>query len=266
MEKENDMEKEKVLVSYSAGTDSTTLAFYYKNLGYDVTLVTLDDGAYNDPDLGEPYYNPNKEIDKTPYNEELHFYADYYAKNYGFKHIKLRYPHVGALTALPGVLRKSNNESTVAAETTGGCTFFVGYKFLMLASMLSFGAAHGYKILATGHQPFNDHYEDELPENIQKLRNLWVSIYGSRVNIPVIEHPFYKPKYDTKAKVIKLAYKLGVPLDWTYSCQAGKGRLEDGRYSHCGVCVNCQERVKAFKELGIKDPAPYLSNVVWEDL
>jgi 7-cyano-7-deazaguanine synthase len=47
-----------------------------------------------------------------------------------------------------------------------------------------------------------------------------------------------------KAQIIKLAYKLGVPVELTWSCY--KGDKEP-----CGVCDSCKLRKKGMKELGI---------------
>ena len=54
----------------------------------------------------------------------------------------------------------------------------------------------------------------------------------------------------TKAEVLKLALQLSVPLELTWSCH------EDGKMP-CGRCRGCRMRVKAFKEIGARDPLTY---------
>ena len=52
----------------------------------------------------------------------------------------------------------------------------------------------------------------------------------------------------TKTEVVKKALDLGVPIEYTYSCY----KMIDGK--PCGTCGACEERISAFKELGVKDP------------
>ena len=63
-----------------------------------------------------------------------------------------------------------------------------------------------------------------------------------------IEAPFVSM---SKADVIRLGQSLGVPFELTLSCM----QPTDGR--HCGRCSKCRERIEAFEEAGLKDPARY---------
>ena len=54
----------------------------------------------------------------------------------------------------------------------------------------------------------------------------------------------------TKSVIIKLGYNLGVPFEKTYSCYLGQAK-------HCGKCLACQERLKAFAKSKLKDPVAY---------
>jgi len=51
-----------------------------------------------------------------------------------------------------------------------------------------------------------------------------------------------------KRGVVRLAQKVGAPLELTWSCYAGKGRP-------CRVCDSCKLRDKGFREAGLEDPA-----------
>ena len=51
----------------------------------------------------------------------------------------------------------------------------------------------------------------------------------------------------SKAEVMKLGEKLGVPFELTWSCYVNEDEP-------CGYCVGCTGRARAFKALGIDDP------------
>ena len=55
----------------------------------------------------------------------------------------------------------------------------------------------------------------------------------------------------TKAQVIELGARLGVPFELTLSCMNPAGDR------HCGRCSKCRERREAFAEAGVFDPTPY---------
>lgn len=52
----------------------------------------------------------------------------------------------------------------------------------------------------------------------------------------------------TKAEIIRLGMRLGVPYRLTWSCYMGKARP-------CGRCDSCLVRSKGFEQAGISDPA-----------
>lgn len=54
----------------------------------------------------------------------------------------------------------------------------------------------------------------------------------------------------TKADIVQLGDRLGVPFALTYSCYEGKE-------VHCGACGTCVERREAFELAGVEDPTLY---------
>lgn len=53
-----------------------------------------------------------------------------------------------------------------------------------------------------------------------------------------------------KADIVRLAVRLNVPLELTWSCYLG-GQVA------CGRCDSCALRLKGFREAGFTDPVPY---------
>jgi 7-cyano-7-deazaguanine synthase len=51
-----------------------------------------------------------------------------------------------------------------------------------------------------------------------------------------------------RKQIIKLAIRLKAPIELTWSCH------REGN-NHCGSCYSCKQRLEAFNELGLKDPA-----------
>lgn len=60
-----------------------------------------------------------------------------------------------------------------------------------------------------------------------------------------IEAPFVNM---SKADVVRIGLKIGVPYELTWSCYEGGDRP-------CGKCATCIDRVKAFEINGVADPA-----------
>lgn len=59
-------------------------------------------------------------------------------------------------------------------------------------------------------------------------------------------------QYLSKSDIVKLATKIGAPLEITTSCYEGDDLA-------CGHCDSCQLRLRGFMEAGIKDPIKYNS-------
>ncbi|MFH1858557.1 MAG: 7-cyano-7-deazaguanine synthase [Candidatus Omnitrophota bacterium] len=51
----------------------------------------------------------------------------------------------------------------------------------------------------------------------------------------------------SKAEIIRLGRKLGVPYEYTWSCY-------EGAEFPCGFCDSCLFRAKGFQETGFEDP------------
>lgn len=62
-----------------------------------------------------------------------------------------------------------------------------------------------------------------------------------------LERPFVGM---SKAEIVALGAKLGVPFALTWSCY-------NGGETHCGKCSTCVERAAAFRSAGVPDPTVY---------
>ena len=57
----------------------------------------------------------------------------------------------------------------------------------------------------------------------------------------------------SKAQIITTGHALGVDYSMTISCYD-----PDKQGRSCGQCDSCLHRINGFKEVGIKDPTPYI--------
>lgn len=252
----------KALISYSAGTDSTTLAFYLCSLGFKPTLAVFDDGPDNDPN--DKWFDSTKRPDLNSNFEELVWYQNYYARVFKFDTMKIRFPTLNSLVVENP--KPASRESTAFTESIGN-VMYSGYKTLMALSLLSVAAAKGYECVAFGHLPYNDQYDDSSPIALSQVRNLFADLYGARLQyVPTLLNPWWSEPFGTKESVLKLAHKLQVPLHMTYSCRRGRFVSHEHGWEHCGTCENCLERKRAFEslnkthpELGIEDGALWAS-------
>jgi len=84
---------------------------------------------------------------------------------------------------------------------------------------------------------------DEFIRAFQKAINLGTKS-GTQAKTIKILTPLQNKN---KAQIIKLAVKLKVPLELTWSCYAGNTKP-------CNICPSCIIRAKGFKEAGVADP------------
>jgi 7-cyano-7-deazaguanine synthase len=129
----------------------------------------------------------------------------------------------------------------------------VSSAYIPARNIVFYGVAVAYaETMGADMVVFGSNADDakELPDaslGFAKLMNQLVRI-GTRsgwegrvieITNPLIEY--------TKAETLKLAIKLGVPLELTWSCH------ENGR-TPCGKCRGCRMRLRAFEEAGVHDP------------
>ena len=120
----------------------------------------------------------------------------------------------------------------------------------MILLSLAAGYATGLgikQVCYAAHSGDHAIYPDCRPEFIDTLKRAVKLGTGWTSDGVELESPFM---FLTKAQVVMLGSKLGVPFERTWSCY-------NGRDLHCGKCGTCTERLEAFQLAGVKDPTVY---------
>lgn len=127
--------------------------------------------------------------------------------------------------------------------------FVVPYRNLIFQSIaLSYAESLRAEHLFLGIQLDDDFGFWDCRENYYKKLNKLTKLndrYKIKVNVPLLHF--------SKKDEILLGNKLGVPFEDTWTCYHGPDK--DGK--PCGICHSCAGRLKAFKELNLKDPLEY---------
>lgn len=89
-------------------------------------------------------------------------------------------------------------------------------------------------------------FKDASASYIERMNKLILKGLLSSIDCKII----LPLKLMSRVDVIRLARRLNVPIELTWSCHR-EVRL------HCGQCYACRQRMSAFKFLGLKDPATY---------
>jgi len=94
----------------------------------------------------------------------------------------------------------------------------------------------------SGYPDCRQEFYDAFKKTIKVGTKTGVQDKGIKIFTPLIKK--------SKAEIIRLGFRLGVPYKYTWSCYRGTKRP-------CGVCDSCKLREKGFKNAGIKDPIYY---------
>jgi 7-cyano-7-deazaguanine synthase len=141
----------------------------------------------------------------------------------------------GANAIPEGHYAEENMKSTVVPFRNG----------IMLSFAAGFAESNGFDAIVLGNHG-GDHaiYPDCRREFIDAIASAIKA--GTWAGVKVVS-PFCDW---TKADIVRLGARLGVPYGLTYSCYKG------GR-KHCGKCGTCVERKEAFALAGVDDPTEY---------
>lgn len=130
---------------------------------------------------------------------------------------------------------------------------YVPFRNLLFSSMLlSFAEANDCDAIALGLNS-NDQYNywDTTPEFVERLSSIVElnRMHGIKIVTPLVNL--------NKTEELTIGLELGCDYSKTITCYDPV----DGK--SCGVCPSCAERIRAFKNIGQKDPIEYLIDINW---
>lgn len=215
----------KAVVLLSGGLDSTTILYHAKNKGFTPYCLIFEYGQRH-----------KKEIEQ--------------AKKIARK-VKCRYRLMNIALPWQGssLLDKKIRLPQQKIIDTGKIpsTYVPGRNIIFLSFSASYAEAIGAKALFIGANAIDySGYPDCRPEFFKAYQSMLVK--GLKTGVEGRAIKIHTPLiHKTKAQIIRMGMKLGVPYDLTWSCY-------QGRKKPCGQCDSCRLRQKGFDSINMKDP------------
>ena len=211
----------KCVVVFSGGPDSASVAYWAKDRGHDISLITFDYG----------------QIAKIEIE-----HARRIANEMGVTH------KVVDLSSLEGIYSGVTSLVDTGIQMTREFSDPIIVPFrngVFLAVTVAYAASVGADTILYGaHGSDEENYPDCRREFYKAFEA--AARLGTETQI-TIDAPFSGM---TKAEMLKRGAELGVPLYLTWSC------YRNGPV-HCGACESCNNRRRAFQEAGVPDPTEY---------
>jgi 7-cyano-7-deazaguanine synthase len=228
------MANKKAIVLLSGGLDSATALYLAKDKGHKCFCLIFD--------YGQRHRREIESAKKIAQSAGCHYHL-----------LKIELPWRGSSlldAAMPLPQRKGQGvkglegvipSTYVSARNTIFLSFALSYAETIKAESVFIGA----------HAQDYSGYPDCRPDFLRAFSRVAQS--GTRAAQAIRIHAPLVSK--TKAKIIKLAHKLEVPLELTWSCYKGD-------QIPCGECDSCFYRSKGFKEAGLEDPLLSLRRLI----
>lgn len=224
------MGKNKAVVLFSGGLDSTTALCWALKKGYDCQAVSF-------------YYGQRHARENAA--------ARAIAGRLGVKlyEIKLDFPWLASCSLVNSRLKLPDVElSRIGRKGDIPSTYVPGRNLVFASVGFSLADAVGADAIVLGPNVVDySGYPDCRPEFYRALGK--AAAFGTRRGAggrPIkILTPLIKL---SKAEIARLGIRLGAPLELTWSCYGGGRRP-------CGRCDSCKLRARGFAEAGLEDPA-----------
>lgn len=211
----------KCVIVLSGGPDSTTVAYWAKQQGYDAYAISFKYGQI-----------ATKEVECA---ERIALAL----------HLPLKIVDLSALKDIFGDVTSLCNKEIPMTSNFSDPIIVPFRNAIFLSAAVSYAVSICADKIFYGAQgsdePFYPDCRKEFYKAFEKAAQL-----GTGKDIS-IEAPFSGMR---KSDLIKKAVELDVPLEMTWSCY-GSGP------KHCGKCESCVNRKRAFKEANVTDPTQY---------
>lgn len=231
----------KVLVICSSGIDSTTTAWIYKYLGYEVTLLHF---LY-----GQAAENAES-LCVNNLAEKLGVEVIYHDARPLFREFKNNSVLLNSKSPVKGN-QMLDAESTFSYVPNRNAIF----------AMIAGGIAEmiGCDTVSFGGQQMDSVYPDNNPGFVNKVSNLFPYSLNWNTNIKFTAPLIHLIKHE----ILAVGKYLNVPYEDTCSCYFP--RINGGKVEFCNECGCCQFRIAAFKmlkEYSIKNPDDFIMKYI----
>ncbi len=214
----------KSIVLLSGGLDSATTLYDAKAQGYRVSALIFDYGQRH-----------KKEIQSA--------ISIARAAQVSYEVVKISLPWKGS-ALLDKKIKVPRGRKLMAKDIP--VTYVPARNIIFLSFAASFAEAVGADTIFIGANAIDySGYPDCRPDFFAAYakvlaKGLKTGVEGHKIKVktPLIRK--------TKAQIIQLGLKLGVPYHLTWSCYAGGRRP-------CGMCDSCRLRMRGFEEVGVRE-------------
>ena len=214
----------KAIVLLYGGLDSATTLYYALDKGFDVHALIFDYGQRHRREIAAA-----KSVAR--------------AAGVPFEVVRISLPWKGS-ALLDAAIRVPEKLSTKKGHIPS--TYVPARNIIFLSFAASFAEAVGASAIFIGANAIDySGYPDCRPEFFRAFQvaldrglKTGVEKYPVRIETPLVRL--------TKAQIVRLGMKLGVPYRKTWSCYKGGQKP-------CGVCDSCRLRARGFEEAGVVD-------------